>query len=184
MKASEVERSEKLDGTLKDVDTVIADLKAANSKRETESRMIADQVQGLKDLVPKALEGWKANGDARLDDLSQEMQSLKRLIENRAGKSIGSSTSTSRGYPQPATSEYDKPSNSPLHGSVSNAASTSSVGEPSSTPALAPGVDTPKEGGSPLKKWGQGTDRRAAIPAWQMAAAGKGRDSNAADAGP
>ena len=183
MKASEVERTQKLDGTLKDVDTVIADLKAANARREIENRMLADQVQGLKDLVPKALEGWKANGDARLDDLSQEMKSLKKLIENRVGKSVGSLTSAGRGYPPPTTSEYDKPNGSPSRGSPSNLNSTPSVAESSSTPSPAPGVDIPRGGGSPLKKWGVGADKRAAIPAWQMAAAGKGQDGNTAEAG-
>lgn len=85
LKSSEAERTQKLDSTLQDVESVISDLKAANSRREAESRILSDQVQALKDLVPKALEGWKASGDAKLDDLGAELRSLKKLVGNRVG---------------------------------------------------------------------------------------------------
>lgn len=173
LKSSEAERTEKLDTTLRDVDNVIVDLKAANTRREAESRIIADQVQGLKDMVPKALEGWKAGGDAKLEELGQEIQSLKRLLENRIGRGAGTPTPSGRGLPPPATNGGDQnkenvssiPNGSPERG----AESASSLSAPA--PAPASGINVPKRIDSSPKRGPQsGGDRRAAIPAWQMAA--------------
>lgn len=174
LKSSEVERTERLDNTLRDVDSVIEDLKAANAKRETENRIIADQVRGLKDLVPKSLEGWKANGDARLEELGQEIQSLKKLLENRVGRSAGASTPTaSRGPPPQSTIGVEKSRDHGNNFGSSNGTSTLNMeaAEKPSTPA--PGVTVPKRDSSSPKRSFPGNDRRAAIPAWQMAAAGK-----------
>ena len=170
LQASETERTEKLDTTLKDVDSVVEDLKAANSRREAESRIIADQVQGLKDLVPKALEGWKAGQDKKLEDLSLEVQSLKKLLENRVGRSGVGSTPTGRGY-YPATASGSEKSRDDFAGVSSTSNGTQTPNPESSAPA--PGVTVPKRDGStPSSGAGKG-DRRAAIPAWQMAASGK-----------
>lgn len=181
LKASETQRTEKLDTTLKDVDNVIEDLKEANKRRETESRMIADQVQGLKELVPKALEGWKANGDAKLEELNQEMQSLKKLLENRVGRSAGTSTPTGgKGNPPPTANANENPKDtSTSDNNGSNANSDTATG-PSSAPA--PGITSPRNqesttSPSPRPKSFERGDRRAAIPAWQMAASGKSGSS-------
>lgn len=179
LKASEIQRTEKLDTTLNSVDTVIEDLKAANTRREAESRIIADQVQGLKDLVPKALEGWKASGDAKLEELGQEMQSLKKLLENRVGRSGGTATpaSTGRGYPsQTPANGIEKPKDNLLASTSNNSNNTptpksDSTISNSSAPAPAPGVTTPKSDSSTAASSSgfDRSDRRAAIPAWQMA---------------
>ena len=154
IKASEAERTEKLDTTIKDVDTVIADLKAANTRREAESRIIADQVSGLKELVPKTLEQWKQSGDTRLDELGQELQSLKKLLENRVGRSAGA--------PEPRMPSYTPPK--------ANGAPSPSTESAAESSAPAPGVNVPRKDGSPTKRAG---GAKAAIPAWQMAAASK-----------
>ena len=104
LKSSEAERTQKLDSTLQDVESVVSDLKAANLRREAESRILSDQVQGLKDLVPKALEGWKASGDGKLDDLGAELQSLKKLVGNRVG---------SQPLGRPYSGFKDRPSSGP-----------------------------------------------------------------------
>ena len=140
--------------------------------------MIADQVQGLKDMVPKALETWKANGDARLDDLSQEMQSLKRLLENRVGKPTGTSTPVGRGYPPPGVNGNDTPKSNiskPESGSSNDAFIAKSPGGAS---PLAQSPTASKGDVSPPKRGGQGSDRRAAIPAWQMAASANAADKS------
>lgn len=166
LKTSEMEQTERLDTTLRDVDSVIDDLKATNRRQEAESRIIASEVQGLKDLVPKALEGWKASGDARLEDLSQEMQSLKRLLENRVGKAGGGMPPTGRGYPPPSTNGQQSAVDNPS-GSVDTSGSIPESTTGSAAPA--PGVTVPK--------------RERAIPAWQKAAAGKSGEGSAAEAG-
>ncbi len=135
---------------------MIEDLKASNTRREAESRIIAHEVQGLKEIVSKALEGWKANGDANLEDLSQEMQSLKRLLENRVGKAGGNPAPTGRGYAPVTTNGQQMSSDKP---SGSNGSTTPNPESTTGSAAPAPGVTVPK--------------RERAIPAWQKAAAGK-----------
>lgn len=176
LKASEIERTEKLDSTIKDLDAVVADVKAANSRREAESRIIVDQVQGLKDMVPKALETWKANGDARLDDLSQEMQSLKRLLENRVGKSAGTSSPAGRGHPPATVNGHDKPKDNVSKPDPESSGDASAAKSPEAGSASVQSSSAPKGDLSPVKRAGQGGDRRAAIPAWQMAASSKAAD--------
>lgn len=77
-------------------------------RREAESKILASQVQGLKDLVPKALDGWKSAGDQKLDDLGAELRSLKKLVGNRMSTGSGSQTSLGKTYP--SFSAKDKPS--------------------------------------------------------------------------
>ena len=160
IKESESERTEKLDKTLKDVGGVIEDLKAANTRREAESKIIASQVTELKDMVPKALEGWKASGDAKLEELGQEVQSLKKLLENRIGRPSAAPTPTTRGHPNSNEKSKDNHANS--------GTTTPNVDTASSSSAPAPGVTVPKRESNPLRGF-ERSDRRA-IPAWQMAA--------------
>ena len=146
---------------------MIEDLKATITRREAESRIIAHQVTELKNMMPKALEGWKASGDAKLEGLGQEVQSLKRLLENRVGRAGAVPTPPSTGHP--SGHEMSKGSDMMFHSM--NSGATTPYGQSagaSSAPAPAPGVTAPKrESKSPrgLEK----TDRRG-IPAWQMAA--------------
>ncbi|KAI4226722.1 MAG: hypothetical protein L6R40_008257, partial [Gallowayella cf. fulva] len=85
IKKSEEERTQKVDTSLEAVNKVVEDLKDGNKKRETENRLIADQVHSLRDLVPKALEGWKTQSDDRLEELREEVKSLKKLLATRVG---------------------------------------------------------------------------------------------------
>ena len=147
---------------------MIEDLTAANTKREAENKIIADQVTELKEIMPKALEGWKANGDAKLEELGQEVQSLKKLLENRLGRSSGASPSTGRGYHPNA---MEKPKDNI---STSNSANNKETTIPGIESAGGPSSPTPagtmsKRESVPSRPFERG-DRRA-IPAWQMAAA-------------
>ncbi|MCJ1470504.1 peroxisomal membrane protein pex14 [Pseudocyphellaria aurata] len=169
LKASEAERTEKLDSTLQDVELVVSDLKAANTRREAESRILADQVRSLKDLIPKALEGWKASGDGKLEDLGAELRSLKKLVGNRVGNvSTSQQPLTGRPYTGFAANR-EKPGSSAGAGAGGlSAAGRTESGDAQddvagSAPAPAPGVTSPKRE-TP-------SSGRAAIPAWQMSAA-------------
>ena len=178
IKESESERTEKLDTTLKDVGSVIEDLKAANTRREAESRIIADQVTGLKDMVPKALEGWKASGDAKLEELGQEVQSLKKLLENRVGRPSGTPTPTGRGHPNGSEKSKD---NLSAFNSANSGMTTPNAESASGSSAPAPGVTVPKTDSAPSRGF-ERSDRRA-IPAWQMAAAGEKTEPETVPAG-
>lgn len=152
---------------------MIADLKTANTRRENESRNIADQVQNLKELVPKALEGWKSSGDKRLEELGAEMRSLKKLLSNRVGGG-GAAAPSGRPYSGAASEKdrsipaYSAGTSTAPSGIASSATAEDTDGTTTSTipSAPAPGVAVPRSSS------GYQNTGRAAIPEWQMAAAG------------
>lgn len=172
LKTSEQARTERLDIALTEVESVISELKTASRRREEESRRIGDEVRGLKDLIPKAMEGQKETTDTRLKELNNELKSLKTLMGQRMNPPAPATSST---YTRPApsgastpapqtTSNVNAPSSSsegivPLPASVSNGAGTESVASIQGRSA------SPFTTGAPAG--------RAAIPAWQMAAANK-----------
>lgn len=184
LQVSETERTEKLDSSFEGIDSIVEDLKTANMRREAESKVIADQVQGLKELVPKALQGWKASGDAKMEELSLEVQSLKRLLENKVGRSGGSSGPTGRGYAPPTANGNGKSSDGfSMLPPTSNGTAPPDKESPDVPSAPAPGITSPKQDSqAPSNSFERG-DRRAAIPAWQMAAAGKSGTVNSTPTG-
>lgn len=168
---------------------MLGDLKAANTRREAEARIVAEQMQGLKEQVPKALEGWKANGDARLEELGVEMQSLRKLLENKVGRSAGvknqptsftnGSNDTKENSPSPPSAsattnninnenDNNTPTNPPSH-APSNSASASAPAPGLTTPR--PDTQTPTPTPTPTTYPFDRSDRKATIPAWQRAAA-------------
>lgn len=137
-------------------------------RREAESRILVDEVCKLKELVPKALEGWKESGDSRLEELTTELVSLKKLIANRVGGSGTGSQLSLLGRANYSIFPKDK--------SVSNDFSEITAIEKKETgeapngvtmdtisPAPAPGVTAPKHESS-----GPRPIRSLAIPAWQL----------------
>lgn len=115
IKKSEEERTKKVDISLDAVNQVVEDLKDGNKKRETENRMIADQVHSLRDLVPKALEGWKTQSDSRLEELREEVKSLKKLLATRVGNPATTPSSNNNSnnqnlQPQSSSSTSTSPS--------------------------------------------------------------------------
>lgn len=132
LRIAELSRTERLDSALEDLESITSELKASSKRREDESRRIEDEVRALKELIPKALEGWKADGDSRLKDLGNEMGSLKRLIGNRVG-GVGKEA------PQSSSSYLSKPYLPEHHDSRSrsNAGATGASSAPP-TPASQP----------------------------------------------
>lgn len=165
MKQSEAQRTERLDSTIHEVETVVADLKAANLRREAESRILVDEVCRLKELVPKALESWKESGDSRLEELTTELVSLKKLIANRVGGGgalplLGRANYSNFPKDKAVSSEFSEIT---AIEKKETAETPSSVTTDASTSAPAPGVTAPKEESSvprPIRSF--------AIPAWQL----------------
>ncbi|KAL8838757.1 MAG: hypothetical protein Q9170_002006 [Blastenia crenularia] len=203
LKAREEERTAKLDKSLDQVNSVVEDLKDANKKREMEGRMIADQVHALRDLVPQALEAWKTQGDNRLEELGAEVRSLKKLLSTRLASTPSASSSsilnppslspshssaqlrTSSNPPPAFSTEKDKSqerrgSGADAFGEVARRKASYEGAEMGEKMAPAPGVNVPKREGSSTPGVGRGG--KAAIPAWQMAAAGK-TEGSSGDAG-
>ncbi|KAL8753767.1 MAG: hypothetical protein Q9199_004815 [Rusavskia elegans] len=113
IKKSEEERTKKVDTSLDAVNQVVEDLKDGNKKRETENRMIADQVHSLRDLVPKALEGWKTQSDSRLEELREEVKSLKKLLATRVGNPATTSSPNNNSNNQNLQPQSSSTSTSP-----------------------------------------------------------------------
>ncbi|KAF1836988.1 hypothetical protein BDW02DRAFT_587040 [Decorospora gaudefroyi] len=182
LKASEEARTSRLDDALGEVESVLASLKKSSKKQGDDNRRIEDDVRGLRDLIPKALDAQKEATDNRLKELSTELKSLKTLIGNRMGS--GSATprpaSTSSAYygagqSQTAaqTSNVNSTSNPPTSSTPApseqtNDTSTSeSQSSSSATPPPTSTASSEKPAASPYSR----PTGRAAIPAWQMAAA-------------
>ena len=179
IKSAEAERTEKLDTALREVESVVSELKNTSKRREEDGRRIADEVRALKDLIPKALEGWKADGDGRLKDLGTELNSLKKLVGNRVGsgasqvplsrpygsayseRAIGSGSSTSRDPSVPGLQPFKDSMSEKQEDSMTSTETSEST----------PGVNIPKKDVSSSLNFASKPGGRAAIPAWQMAAA-------------
>ncbi|KAK4134880.1 hypothetical protein BT67DRAFT_420318 [Trichocladium antarcticum] len=173
LKAAEQERTEKLDGALNDLETVINDLKSANRRRDDEAQRVRDDVQNLKDSIPRGLNNQKDLTDTRLREVNAELKSLKTLITQRMNPTA-TSTSVSN-YLRPTVSGDVTPSSA----AVTPAAAAAPA--PAPTPAPAPGARS-----SPFSSGMQ--QAKASIPAWQMMASKSAGPStpaavNGADAG-
>lgn len=187
LKASEEARTSRLDDALGEVESVLASLKESSKRQGDDNRRIEDDVRGLRDLIPKALDAQKEANDNRLKELSTELKSLKTLIGNRMSA--------------PAPAPVPRAPTTPYYGSSANGTSTpaatattqpASTEQPTSTPPAAssamPGgastgaangtasAPTPAAEPKPVQSW-RGSAGRAAIPAWQMAAAKKSEEA-------
>jgi peroxin-14 len=188
LKASEEARTTRLDSALGEVESVLAGLKESSKRQGDDNRRIEDDVRGLRDLIPKALDAQKESNDNRLRELSTELKSLKTLVGNRMGAgparpaaptpsyyganqsqspaptpTVNGTSGTSTPAPQPSSTpapseQTNGTSSTEAQGSSTPAASTPLAEKPASLPYSRPGG-------------------RAAIPAWQMAAQKKNEEA-------
>ncbi|KAK4219975.1 peroxisomal membrane protein PER10 [Rhypophila decipiens] len=170
LKAAEQERTERLDTALGELETVINDLKSANRRRDDEAQRVRDDVQNLKESIPRAMNNQKDLTDNRLREVNAELKSLKTLIAQRMNPTA---TSTS-------VSSYLRPTGSAT-GTPSSPATTPLAAEPASNGTNAPAVaEEPRrpefQGASSLNRsspFSSSMGPRASIPSWQMAASTK-----------
>ncbi|PGH17819.1 hypothetical protein AJ79_00960 [Helicocarpus griseus UAMH5409] len=174
LKVTEEARTERLDAALREVENVITDLKSSSRRRDEDTRRIGDEVRSLKDGIPRAIDGAKEGNDKRLKELSTELRSLKVLLGNRLGSASGAA-STPATTPRPSAtpqSSQDGTTNRP-----NGTAPTSQVPSSATAPTPAPqpaATPAPRENtGSPFSQLG----KPASIPAWQMAAASKSKNT-------
>ncbi|CAG8532223.1 5051_t:CDS:2, partial [Cetraspora pellucida] len=62
---------------------MLNNLKEHEIKKEAELRNIKEDVDTIRDLIPKLLEKTKESQSQSLSDLQQELKSLKSLLANR-----------------------------------------------------------------------------------------------------
>jgi len=195
LKTSEEARTERLDTALSEVESVIGELKGASRRREEESRRINDEVRGLKELIPKAMAGQQETTDNRLKELNTELKSLKTLMGQRMNPaSNAASNSTAPYYPRTSSVNATSGSSTPnptANGHTSNPSTlpngaimdgTGNIIRP--TPGKYPTSDqvTPTHQANQARPSSSSfhtgaPPAKAAIPAWQMAAASKSSSS-------
>jgi len=175
LKASEQKRTERLDEAMSVVENVIGEVKDGLRQRESDSRRMRDEVQSLRDLIPKAIKSHEESTDQRLKELGVEMQSLKTLLSNRVGA-----------QPVRPSQSYGALPGTPSNASNGVNSSAADLGntkiEASQTLEQAQ-QDTEQRSAQPERSasstpYGRIMNGRASIPAWQMAAAKKAQDAS------
>jgi peroxin-14 len=194
LKDAEEARTTRLDTALTELETVVSSLKDSDRKREDDARRNTDEIRMLRDLIPKALESEKSATETRLKDLTGELKSLKTLMSNRMGGTgpgpAGSHRPTGSFGTVPITNgvaaaarSATPPVSSTTPAPVETQAATTDASTAAGTTQTAPAPSqSPKPSSSAFPRFGSG---KAAIPAWQMAAAKNAEASktNTSDSG-
>lgn len=159
----------------------MTELKAANRRREDDAQRIRDEVQGLKDAIPRAMNNQKEQTDNRLVEINTELTSLKTLVSQRMN--ANSNVSASSGYFRGtngssgvngagATSGTTSPPAVAASPSTENTAETKSETK----------SEAPKSASQNRFNRSSGSAGKASIPAWQMAMAGSAGSSSGKEA--
>lgn len=168
----------------------MSELKISSRRREEEGRRISEEVRALKGLIPKALEGQKDLTDGRMKELGSELRSLKTLIGNRVGGGSATPAASVRNYgalgergnasgsttPRESITHSTSGGSGAAGGGATNDTSDNQAA-PSSTPVPSPAVPNRESSNAFASERAPST--RAAIPAWQMAAATKNKNAPA-----
>jgi peroxin-14 len=184
LKTAEEARTERLDAALREVESVVSELKMATRRKDDDTRRISDEVKSLKESIPKALEGSREGNENQFKELSMELKSLKVLIGNRLGASSGSASpvpgritgTTASGASRPPD-EMQTPSTT-INGAPIVSQSSTSVVSPGGSAQV--GI-TPTPSSDNTSNLLSQLGRSASIPAWQMAAANRSKSASQAD---
>lgn len=140
LKAAEEQRNEKLNNALFELETVISDLKSSNRRREDEAQRIRDDVHGLKDSVPKALDAQKSLTDTRLQEINSELKSLKTIISQRMTSQQPSASTNPifnrPSVPAPVSTPAPVPATSSSNAATNGNAGSEETPKPSSGPSV------------------------------------------------
>lgn len=184
LKEAEEERTKRLDSAITDIETIVADLKSANQRREDDSRRMESEIKTMRDSLPRAIDSVKEGSERQLKELSNELSSLKALMQNRASVPSASSFNIPRApKPDPAALPYtpaartpnvQTPTNEGGPGSSSNITGTQGASTvPSFSMPGGPGSSTAAAAAKPAStNLGYGAGK-VSIPAWQLAAQNK-----------
>lgn len=185
LKEAEQERTKRLDSAIGDIETIIANLKTANQKREDDSRRMETEIKSMRDSLPRAIDTVKEGNEKQLRDLSSELSSLKALMQNRAGSSASSYNIPRPPKPDVSAMPYtpsgvrspnvSTPVNETAPGSSGNVTGVNGAGTvPSFAVPSGSGSSTTNTNVAAAKpaatNLGYGAGKVPAIPAWQLAA--------------
>ncbi|KAI1177977.1 peroxisomal membrane anchor protein conserved region-domain-containing protein [Nemania sp. FL0916] len=180
LKEAEAARTEKLDKILDDIETFVSDSKSASRRQEDETERLREDLKNIKAKIPKSMTAHKEFTDGRLQEISNEVKSLKSLIAQRM-------TPAPAPTPLPGSSAYVRPASanamsaSPVTTPVTevkenghtnggdNTANGTKTAPPTSVPSQQDYMSSLGGRSSPFGSAG-GSAVKASIPAWQMAA--------------
>ncbi|WEW55051.1 peroxisomal membrane protein pex14 [Emydomyces testavorans] len=168
LKAAEDARTEKLDAALQEVEDVVGELKSSSRRRDEETRRISEEVRRLKDAIPTAIEGSREGNEKRLKELGSELKSLKILLGSR----LGPNASTGAGFTGPVATNQPEANGAPAD---SQTPTTNSASTPTASTSISPPPALKEASKSPFAS----LRKPASIPAWQMAAANKPKNTAA-----
>jgi peroxin-14 len=86
------------------VDAVVTDVRDKAARRETDIRRLGLELDQIRESIPKALESVKHAQTESLNELNNELRSLKTLLQNRTKAQDGAAISTLPGQRLPTTS--------------------------------------------------------------------------------
>jgi len=189
LKEAEEQRTQRLDNAIVDIETVVAELKAANMRREADSSRLEFEIRTMKDNLPRSIDNVRDASEKQLKELSNELGSLKLLMGNRMGGSSSLTQGISR--TQPGVLPSSNSANAPGTPSSSETPpnpprSTPSFSSPAnqfSSSTTVPAATTTARPASAAAFGSSSSATKSAIPAWQMhAAANMMKDVNPAPA--
>ncbi|GAA98833.1 uncharacterized protein L969DRAFT_95511 [Mixia osmundae IAM 14324] len=154
LKSAFDEQSAKLDVTVKEVTVAVKAIKEKEEEREDDMRQIRDEIDAIKDMIPRMLEKNKDAQSTALTDLQQELKSLKSLlIARRPGAVSGSEAAPSASEPGSLPSVPASSPGMPFAGNRFGYATGNSASVPGTASSSFAGL----------------TSRPPGIPAWQLA---------------
>lgn len=181
LKKTEQLRTEKLDTALNELESVMSDLKTANRRRDDDALRIRDEIQALKDAIPKAMEGQKKTTDNRLYEINTELTSLKTIVSQRMAAVSKPATNGVASTPAPApAAAATAPAAEPAAAETA-AAPAPKVEDAPESPEPATAAEPPKslaQGAYNKSTRLSGSSGKPSIPAWQQAAANKNKNKD------
>lgn len=150
VKSAVYEQNERVDKVTKDVESVVVEMREGESKTRDEMREIRDEVENIREMLPKMIEKNKETQKESLSELQQELKSLKALLLSRGSAPLTSSPSTpipslagrpsippwqlASSAPVPSAAE-SLPSSTSLNGSFTSLAQLNGKGKEAETPS-------------------------------------------------
>jgi len=194
LKEAEEVRTRRLDTTLTDVETVVAELKAANLRREDENRRMEMEIKGIRETLPRAVDSVREGSDKRLKELGRELSSLKLLMGNRFGANPVTTSSSGLGTSARQSADGSGP-DTPVSENLPTVDAATAPGpakglgayNPNPTAAMTQQQQpTPEQREVRARTYGAGGSQtgKASIPAWQMAALNAAEKNKTKGAGP
>ncbi|KAI0169051.1 peroxisomal membrane anchor protein conserved region-domain-containing protein [Hypoxylon sp. FL1284] len=83
LKASEKERTDKLDKVLDELETFMRETKSTSRRHDDETDRLREDMKALKNVIPQSMQANKDFADNRLKEITGEVKSLKALINRR-----------------------------------------------------------------------------------------------------